>query len=144
MATDMPVTTNQFLGISGVGMNKTDQYGEEFMAVIRKFKAVAKPKTTPTTMETFVLYKEGLNPAEIAAKRALQLTTIYSHLSQLYTEGKDIELEKLVAKAVVDKVRVVFNELNREIALKPIFERLNEAVSYEEIRMSLTIILKNE
>jgi ATP-dependent DNA helicase RecQ len=114
------------------------------MAVIRKFKAVAKPKTTPTTMETFVLYKEGLNPAEIAAKRALQLTTIYSHLSQLYTEGKDIELEKLVAKAVVDKVRVVFNELNREIALKPIFERLNEAVSYEEIRMSLTIILKNE
>jgi ATP-dependent DNA helicase RecQ len=144
MATDMPVTTNQFLAISGVGMNKTDQYGEEFMAVIRKFKAVAKPKTTPTTMETFVLYKEGLNPAEIAAKRALQLTTIYSHLSQLYTEGKDIELEKLVAKAVVDKVRVVFNELNREIALKPIFERLNEAVSYEEIRMSLTIILKNE
>jgi ATP-dependent DNA helicase RecQ len=144
MATDMPVTTNQFLAISGVGMNKTDQYGEEFMQVIRQFKAVAKPKKIPTALETFVLYKEGLNPEEIAAKRALQLTTIYSHLSQLYTEGKDIELEKLVAKAVVDKVRVVFNELNREIALKPIFERLNEAVSYEEIRMSLTIILKNE
>jgi ATP-dependent DNA helicase RecQ len=144
MATDMPVTTNQFLGISGVGMNKTDQYGEEFMEVIRQFKALAKPKKIPTALETFVLYKEGLNPEEIAAKRALQVTTIYSHLSQLYTEGKDIELEKLVAKAVVDKVRVVFNELNREIALKPIFERLDETVSYEKIRMSLTLILKNE
>jgi ATP-dependent DNA helicase RecQ len=144
MATDMPVTTNQFLGISGVGMNKTDQYGEEFMAVIRKYKSVAKPKTTPTTLETFVLYKEGLNPEEIAAKRDLQVTTIYSHLSQLYTEGKDVELEKLVEKSVVDKVRVAFNELDREITLKPIFERLNEAVSYGEIRMSLTLILKNE
>jgi ATP-dependent DNA helicase RecQ len=144
MATDMPFTTNQFLAISGVGMNKTDQYGEEFMAVIRKYKSVAKPKTTPTTLETFVLYKEGLNPEEIAAKRDLQVTTIYSHLSQLYTEGKDVELEKLVEKSVVDKVRVAFNELDREITLKPIFERLNEAVSYGEIRMSLTLILKNE
>jgi ATP-dependent DNA helicase RecQ len=132
------------LAISGVGMNKTDQYGEEFMAVIRKYKSVAKPKTTPTTLETFVLYKEGLNPEEIAAKRDLQVTTIYSHLSQLYTEGKDVELEKLVEKSVVDKVRVAFNELDREITLKPIFERLNEAVSYGEIRMSLTLILKNE
>jgi ATP-dependent DNA helicase RecQ len=44
MATDMPVTNNQFLAISGIGMNKTDQYGEKFMDVIRQFKSVAKPK----------------------------------------------------------------------------------------------------
>jgi len=144
MASDMPVTTNEFLAISGVGMNKTDQYGDDFMEVIRKFKSVTKPKKIPTTLETFVLYKDGLSPEEIAAKRDLQITTIYSHLSQLYAEGKDVELEKLVEKAVVDKVRVAFNDLDREIALKPIFERLNEAVSYGEIRMSLTLILKNE
>jgi ATP-dependent DNA helicase RecQ len=144
MASDLPVTENQFLAISGVGMNKMDQYGEEFMEVIRKFKTVAKPKKVPTTLETFALYKEGLTPKEIAAKRDLQITTIYSHLSQLYTEGKEVELEKLVEKEAVDKVRVAFNGLDREIALKPIFEKLNEAVSYGEIRMSLTLILKNE
>ncbi|MFT7162199.1 MAG: ATP-dependent DNA helicase RecQ [Bacteroidia bacterium] len=144
MASDLPVTENQFLAISGVGMNKMDQYGEEFMEVIRKFKTVAKPKKVPTTLETFALYKEGLTPKEIAAKRDLQITTIYSHLSQLYTEGKEVELEKLVEKEAVDKVRVAFNALDREIALKPIFEKLNEAVSYGEIRMSLTLILKNE
>jgi len=144
MASDLPVTENQFLAISGVGMNKMEQYGEEFMAVIRKFKTVAKPKTVPTTLETFALYKDGLTPKEIAAKRDLQITTIYSHLSQLYTEGKEVELEKLVEKEAVDKVRVAFNALDREIALKPIFEKLNEAVSYGEIRMSLTLILKNE
>jgi ATP-dependent DNA helicase RecQ len=144
MATDLPVTENEFLAISGVGITKMEQYGEEFMKLIKKFKTEVKPKKTPTTLDTFELYKEGLNLVEIASKRGLQLTTIYSHLSQLYTEGKEVELEKLVEKDVVDKVRVAFNELDRKIALKPIYEHLNELVSYGEIRMSLTLILKND
>jgi ATP-dependent DNA helicase RecQ len=37
MASDLPVTENRFLAISGVGMNKMKQYGEKFMKVIRKF-----------------------------------------------------------------------------------------------------------
>jgi ATP-dependent DNA helicase RecQ len=45
MASDLPVTENQFLAISGVGMNKMEQYGENFMEVIRKFKTVAKQNT---------------------------------------------------------------------------------------------------
>jgi len=144
MAIDLPVTENQFLAISGVGMNKMQEYGEEFMEVIRKFKSVAKPKKIPTTLETFALYKEGLSPQEIAEKRELQITTVFSHLSQLYSEGKEVELEKFVDSKVVDKVRVAFNDLNREISLKPIFEQLKEEVSYGEIRLSLALILKNE
>ena len=144
MATDLPVTENQFLAISGVGMNKMQEYGEEFMEVIRKFKSVAKPKKIPTTLETYALYKEGLSPQEISEKRELQITTVYSHLSQLYSEGKEVELEKFVDNKVVDKVRIAFNELNREISLKPIFEKLEEEVSYGEIRLSLALILKNE
>lgn len=144
MATDLPVTENQFLAISGVGMNKMQEYGEEFMEVIRKFKSVAKPKKIPTTLETFALYKEGLSPQEISEKRELQITTVFSHLSQLYSEGKEVELEKFVDSKVVDKVRVAFNDLNREISLKPIFEKLEEEVSYGEIRLSLALILKNE
>ena len=37
MASDLPITENQFLAISGVGMNKMKKYGEKFMKVIRKF-----------------------------------------------------------------------------------------------------------
>ena len=91
MAKELPTTENQFLAISGVGMNKMEKYGEEFMNVIRKFKSVAKPRKTTTTVNTFELYKEGLNPTEIAEKRNLSITTIFSHLSQLYTEGKEVE-----------------------------------------------------
>lgn len=144
MASELPTTENEFLAISGVGMNKMEKYGEEFMNVIRKFKSVAKPRKTSTTQKTFNLYKEWLHPTEIAEKRSLSMTTIFSHLSQLYTEGKQVELEKYVSKQIVDKIRVAFNSLNRKMELKPIYDTLNEEVSYGEIRLSVALILKNE
>jgi ATP-dependent DNA helicase RecQ len=48
-----------------------------------------------------------------------------------------------VTKEIVDKVRIAFNKFDRKIELKPIYEKLNEQVSYGEIRLSLTLILKN-
>ena len=144
MASELPTTENEFLAISGVGMNKMEKYGDEFINVIRKFKSVAKPRKISTMQKTFVLYKEGLNPTEIAEKRNLSITTIFSHLSQLYMEGKQVDLEKLVDKETVDKVRIAFNKLDRKIELKPIYDQLNEEISYGEIRLSVTLILKNE
>jgi ATP-dependent DNA helicase RecQ len=144
MASELPITENQFLAISGVGMNKMEQYGEEFMSVIRKFKSVSKPLKTSTTLKTFNLYKEGLHPTEIAKERGLSITTIFSHLTQLYSEEKEIELEKYVAKKIIDKVRIAFNQFDRKFELKPIYDILNEEVSYWEIRISITLILKNE
>jgi len=144
MASELPITENQFLAISGVGMNKMEQYGEEFMNVIRKFKKESKPLKTSTITETFNLYKEGLTPTEIAEKRSLSITTIFSHLSQLYSEGKEVVLETFVDKEIVAKVRVAFNELDRKTELKSIYEKLDEKVSYGEIRLSVALILKNE
>jgi ATP-dependent DNA helicase RecQ len=144
MASELPTTENEFLAISGVGMNKMEKYGAEFMSVIRKFKSVAKPRKITTIQKTLNLYKENLSPTEIAEKRSLSITTIFSHLSQLYMEGKEIELEKYVKTETIDKVRIAFNQLDRKIELKPIHEILNEEVSYWEIRLSITLILKNE
>jgi ATP-dependent DNA helicase RecQ len=45
MASVLPVTENQFLEISGVGMSKMEKYGEKFMEVIRKFKTEEKLKS---------------------------------------------------------------------------------------------------
>ncbi|ARV16474.1 DNA helicase RecQ [Polaribacter sp. SA4-12] len=144
MASELPTTENQFLAISGVGMNKMEKYGEEFMNVIRKFKSVSKPRKIATTVTTFELYKEGLNPTEIAEKRNLSITTIFSHLSQLYSEGKKVDLEQYISTETINKVREAFNTLGRKIELKPIYDKLNEEVSYSEIRISITLILKNE
>lgn len=144
IARELPVTENEFLAISGVGLNKMQEYGEEFMEVVRRFNSIAKPRKIPTTLETFGLYKEGLSPEEIAEKRKLSSTTIYSHLSQLYSEGKDVDLMQYVDSNTVKIVKEAYEQLNKEGALKPIFEKLNENVSYGEIRISLAIIQRNE
>jgi ATP-dependent DNA helicase RecQ len=41
MANELPTTENEFLAISGVGINKMEKYGEKFMNVIRQFKKIA-------------------------------------------------------------------------------------------------------
>ena len=144
IAKELPVTENQFLAISGVGMNKMQEYGEEFMEVVRKFKATAKPKKIPTTLETFGFYQEGFTPEQIAEKRGLSITTIFSHLSQLYSEGKEVNLHQFVEANTIEKVRKVYESLNKENSLKPIYEKLEEQVSYGEIRLSIAIIQKDE
>ncbi|WP_299012181.1 DNA helicase RecQ [uncultured Polaribacter sp.] len=142
MASELPTTENEFLSISGVGTNKMEKYGDDFMAVIRKYKNVAKPRKQSTTLKTFELYNKGLAPIAIAQERNLSITTVFSHLSQLYTEGKNINLAQYVTKEIIEKVRVVFNQFNRKIELKPIYEKLNEEITYSEIRISITLILK--
>jgi ATP-dependent DNA helicase RecQ len=74
----------------------------------------------------------------------LSITTIFSHLSQLYSEGKEVNLHQFVEANTIEKVRKVYKSLNKENSLKPIYEKLEEQVSYGEIRLSIAIIQKDE
>jgi transposase len=110
------------------GQFKTEQTAQNFAKIrsvidttINNEMNVLESLTLIAKVE-FQLYKEGLNLLEIAEKRRLSSTTIYSHLSQLYTEGKQVELEKHVTKEIVDKVRIAFNQLGRKVELKPMYE----------------------
>ena len=141
MATLMPVNDDQFLAISGVGMNKMEQFGDEFMEVIRRYKSRPKPKKKPTTLVTLDLYNEGLTPEEIAHQRGLQLVTIYSHLSQLFLDGKAVDIAQYVSSEIVAKVNQCFIENDKNTALKPIFEALDETIPYHQIRLALTLIM---
>lgn len=141
MAVDMPVHENAFLSISGVGMQKMESYGEEFIEAIINFKKNNAPKSKKhTSIETLELFKEGLSPDEIALKRNLQVTTIYSHLGLLYEKGEAIDLSPYVTKEQVERVRLIFEKLDRMEALKPIFEELNEEVPYHIIRLAISVI----
>lgn len=154
MASRLPVTENAFLAIPGVGVHKMDKYGVDFIEVIAKYKStdetsehiesVARPKKVHTTQITLEMYQEGLSPEEIAVKRNLKITTIQSHLAQLFADGKPVQLEKMVEKEVIEKVRDAFYALDRPEEMKPIFEHLEESVPYGEIRMSLAILLRDE
>lgn len=137
-----PITDNEFLSISGVGERKLEVYGGEFMEEIKNFLNEKKKKRKDTTLETYKLYSEGLTVEEIAMKRNLKSTTIFSHLSKLYLEGKDINLDKFITPDVLKEIVNAKKVLKGEVALKPYFEFLGEKIPYEQIRIGLTILQK--
>lgn len=137
---ERPQSDEEFLAISGVGQRKLEVYGTEFMEEIKTFLNEKKKTKKDTTLETFKLYKEGLTVDEIAENRGLKPTTIFSHLSKLYLEGKDVSLDEFIEADVLALVANAKKVLKNETALKPYFEFLGEKVPYEKIRVGLTIL----
>ncbi len=137
-----PQTDDEFLAISGVGQRKLDVYGGEFMAEIRTFINEKKRGKKDTTLETYKLYQEGFTIDEIADKRDLKAQTIFSHLSKLYLEGKDIALDKFIDADTLKLVANAKKVLKDEPTLRPYFEFLGEKIPYELIRIGLTILQK--
>lgn len=137
-----PMCESELLEISGVGQRKLEVYGDEFIAEILAFmgEKKLKKKKKDTNLITYELYKEGLSIDEIAEKRDLKSTTIFSHLAKLYTDGKDIDIYNFVTNEEVEKVRKAKDELENPPALKPYFEHLNGEIEYFKIRLALTII----
>lgn len=137
-----PMSESDFLEISGVGQRKLEVYGEDFIAEIVAFsnEKIKTRKKKGTHKITYDLYKEGFTIDEIAGKRRLKPTTIFSHLAILYTEGKDIEIYDFVSEEEVNKIRDAKEELGNPQALKPYYEDLNGEIEYFKIRLALTII----
>ncbi|MDT0685669.1 DNA helicase RecQ [Autumnicola psychrophila] len=148
MEKERPMTDDDFMQINGVGRQKMQDYGYRFIKEIiafskekRERKSAKKGKTYQITGE---LYKEGLSVEEIAKKRKLASTTIFSHLLKLYDEGKDINLNQFVSKADLDAVKKARKELEDPDSLKAYFEHFQEAIGYETIKISLKILEKEE
>jgi ATP-dependent DNA helicase RecQ len=142
LETQRPQTDEEFLAISGVGQRKLEVYGAEFMEEIKSFIKEKKKGKKDTTLETYKLYLEDFSIEEIAIQRGLKEQTIFSHLAKLYLEGKDVNLDKFIDVNTLKLIQNAKKVLNNETALKPYFEFLREEVSYEQIRIGLTILQK--
>jgi ATP-dependent DNA helicase RecQ len=146
MESKKPVTDEEFIKINGVGQRKLEVYGERFIKEIREFKGqkVRKPKLSSTIHETYEFYKKGNSVDEIAQIRKLKPSTILLHLTQLYSEGKDIDMYRFVDKETVTKVGEAKKALENPVGLKPYFEYFKEEMAYDAIRLALSVIDKNE
>ena len=88
------------------------------------------------------MYKQGMSIEAIAEARDIKAPTVFSHLSKLYSEGKDIDMCQFVTKAEVSLVKKAKKELNSPEGLKPYFEYFKEELEYSKIRLALTILEK--
>jgi ATP-dependent DNA helicase RecQ len=143
MANEKPKTNLEFLAIQGVGEQKLATYGEDFMSVIRNFNRSTTQESS-TTEITYSLLKNGLSIEEISIKRNLSETTIYSHLSQLLNEGKEISIFDFVTNFEVEKIKELSLKIDPVNQLKPYFEALNGEIEYGKIRLCLTYLQVSE
>lgn len=150
MARRRPRNRSEMLAVPGVGRAKFERYGEAFLAVTRAAAERERPRPasgaprpavrdaarfSPTVRETLSLYRDGLRDVnEMAKARSVAPATIVSHLAELIAGGAIPDLDGLVPR---EKVELVRRAAGGEPigALRPLKERVGEAVSYDELHL---------
>ncbi len=148
MCLHKPTTEEEMKDISGVGARKYQLYGHLFIDAIVRFlkkKNEEGEKVSGSTYKlTYEYYKEGLSAEEIAEKRNLSPTTIYSHFANLYENGQDIDLHRYVPQDTLNSIEKALEITGESKQLKPIYDYLKEEVPYHQIRMALSILKKSQ
>lgn len=154
MASYRPQTQPEMLQMSGVGEQKMQKYGFDFLNKIKGYVEANKlePVDVPLTLQTkkskvdtyqatFELYEKGLSAESIAEQRALSVNTILGHLVRLKNDGKDVDLKRFVSRKTYERVIEAAKDLSLKPTepLKPLFEKLEGQVSYGEIKIALEI-----
>ena len=139
-----PDTASKFMDVSGVGQNKLEKYGNQFMTLIKEFKSENADSKTPTKLVSYNSYKEGVTIEDIATERKLKPSTILIHLVDCYLEGLEIDLAVFVTEDILLKVANAYKECEQPITMKPIFDFLEEEIQYNDIRVALAILKYNK
>ena len=148
MCSAYPTTDDAFLNITGVGQNKLENYGAEFITAIQNYVAdtqpdltkhkpqkavVAKPEKEDTKIVSYEAYISGKTIDEIASERGLTRVTIENHLIKCLELGMEIELEKEIQTQFENIIYEAIDKVGTE-KLRPIKDILPENVNYFDIR----------
>ncbi|MFC5775112.1 DNA helicase RecQ [Ectobacillus antri] len=147
MVAKLPQTTEEMLGVKGVGQQKQERYGKRFIAIIDRYvtengvrpssqRVVTKEKKEASHLVTYELYKQGYTLRDIAKERNLSLLTIENHILQCAEEGKEVQWEHFFSQEQEVVIREVIIERGGE-KLKPLKEALPDDVSYFTIKAVL-------
>ncbi|URZ04061.1 DNA helicase RecQ [Clostridium felsineum] len=140
------------LQIKGIGELKYSKYGEIFEKKIKEYiketnltpednKATLivpeiLSKKLPTHIETFNLYKKGLNLSEIAKARNLSITTVQEHILKCANEGLNVNLDSYIPEEYKDLIYEKIKTLGTS-KLRPIKEALPDDVDYMAIKSAI-------
>lgn len=132
-----PSNLQELNAIQGFGKVKIDRFGEAVLDIIKASKGVK----ISTQEETLNLLKKGLSPEEISSERKLSPSTIFSHLTQLFENGQQIDLEQFITEFELQQVKGLLED-RKEYGLKEIYESLHEEVSYDKIKIAIALLNK--
>jgi len=134
--------------ITGIGERKAEMFGQKLLDALARFRAgaraaAAQEKKTAPAMETLRLLQAGKNFAEIAEIRGRQLSTVIGAVASLVEAGL-IEF----SPDWIDRNRYAVIEAacaKRGLEwLKPLKDALPPEISYDEIRLVVAKLRKEQ
>ncbi len=137
MEEKMPYDKADFLGISGVGEAKLEKYAKVFLKEINRHKRTLETSELPTHELSHNLLNQGLTVENIAKKRGIAESTVYSHFLKMAEEGKNIDLRKFVSDQEMKNIKRAQTELDKPEGLRPYFDYFDEQMPYWKIKMGL-------
>ena len=136
-----PASIEQLEEVSGIGKHKMQKYGQAFIDQISEYikenSADAAKLKGASYIVSHELYKDGHSIKEIAEKRKLNPTTIYSHLAQALESGREVKIGEFLTEEIYKSVISAQKETGEE-KLKPIYDKLESKIDYGLIRMALS------
>ncbi|CUB10873.1 ATP-dependent DNA helicase RecQ [Bacillus cereus] len=155
MCAKMPKSDSELLTVKGIGEHKLVKYGSHFLQAVQHFieenpnyaetvktEVVTERKKTGKAsanshLETYEMYKQGIDLSEIAKERNLSRQTIENHLIRCFEDGMEVDWNSFVPVEYEQLIETAVQ--NAEGGLKSIKEQLPNEVSYFMIRAYLQI-----
>ncbi|MGY4804274.1 DNA helicase RecQ [Bacillus paranthracis] len=151
----MPQSDSELLTVKGIGEHKLVKYGSHFLQAVQHFieenpnyaetiktEVVTERKksgkaSANSHLETYEMYKQGINLDEIAKERGLSRQTIENHLIRCFEDGMEVDWNSFVPAEYEQLIETAVQ--NADGGLKSIKEQLPNEVSYFMIRAYLQI-----
>lgn len=160
MAELRPRNEDEMMSVSGVGFQKFENFGDDFLKAIKDFEQIngekvrentflsSKRKSNRSKIEpkvstykiTMDLLNSGMKAEEIAAQRNLDFTTICSHIAKLIVDGNTLDTSSLINSEEIESIRNAIPNVETIEKLQPMFEFLNSEMPYYKIRLAFAII----
>ncbi|MGG0722342.1 DNA helicase RecQ [Bacillus mycoides] len=155
MCAKMPQRDSELLTVKGIGEHKLVKYGSHFLQAVQHFiednpnyaetiktEVISERKksgkaSANSHIETYEMYKQGIDLNEIAKDRGLSRQTIENHLIRSFEDGMEVEWQSFVPTEYEALIETAVQ--NAEGGLKSIKEQLPGEVSYFMIRAYLQI-----
>ncbi|MCP1163976.1 DNA helicase RecQ [Bacillus sp. 1813sda1] len=155
MCAKMPQSDSELLTVKGIGEHKLVKYGSHFLQAVQHFieenpnyaetvktevvteRKKAGKASANSHLETYEMYKQGIDLNEIAKERGLSRQTIENHLIRSFEDGMEVDWNSFVPTEYESLIETAVQ--NAEGGLKSIKEQLPNEVSYFMIRAYLQI-----
>jgi ATP-dependent DNA helicase RecQ len=149
IAAARPTSLTALANIKGIGQKKLDEFGVEVLKTVRAY-VLSDPKPRPgqakwqrapgpmteIKSKAFALFRRGDSVEDVAAKIGRARSTTAQYLAEFILQEKPSVVTPWVTEATYGRVEAVIARLGGDY-LRPLFEALNQEVSYDDIRVVL-------